>query len=241
MRERAIRLHIVSHIGATKLSVLNPSHVDAWLSDLEAKRAKQNAFVTLKIALNYAVRELGILDRNPIANLKKPSASKAEQHIPTLPELKRLLEAAKETPSYAFIFLAIATSMRFGELTALSWHDVDLKQGMLYVRQGVGTVYDDESESGYRREVTDTKSTAGRRRIDLSPEAIGVLKEHRKVQDGQRTRTTWLSRTVTGALSTRQTSTATRGARSSKQPECRTAGSTRVASCGKLAARTIGR
>lgn len=141
--------------------------------------------MTLKIALNYAVRELGILDRNPIANLKKPSASKAEQHIPTLPELKRLLEAAKETPSYAFIFLAIATSMRFGELTALSWHDVDLKQGMLYVRQGVGTVYDDESESGYRREVTDTKSTAGRRRIDLSPEAIGVLKEHRKVQDGQ--------------------------------------------------------
>ena len=138
-----------------------------------------------KVALNYAVRELGILDRNPIANLKKPSASKAEQHIPTLPELKRLLEAAKETPSYAFIFPAIATSMRFGELTALSWHDVDLKQGMLYVRQGVGTVYDDESESGYRREVTDTKSTAGRRRIDLSPEAIGVLKEHRKVQDGQ--------------------------------------------------------
>jgi integrase len=184
--ESAIRLHIVPHIGKAKLAALKPTHVDAWLSDLDAKpRAKQNAFVTLKVALNYAVRDLGLLDRNPIDRMKAPRAPKREQHILTLTEVKKLLKAAQRSQWYTLLYLAIATSMREGELFALAWRDVDLKRGTLYVRQGIGNVYDDETESGYRRAVTSPKTDASRRRADLSAEAIALLKAHRKSLDGK--------------------------------------------------------
>jgi integrase len=183
--ENAIRLHIVPHIGKAKLAKLTASNVDAWLADLDAKpRAKQNAFVTLKVALNYAVRDLGFLDRNPIDRMKAPRAPKAEQRILTLPEVKKLLKAAEGSGCYPFVYLAIATSMRFGELCALDWSDVDLTRGFLHVKKGLGAVYDDETKSGYRREITDPKSAASRRRIDLSSEAVALLKSHRKSQNG---------------------------------------------------------
>jgi integrase len=184
--ESAIRLHIVPDIGKAKLAALKPTHVDAWLSDLDAKpRAKQNAFVTLKVALNYAVRDLGLLDRNPIDRMMAPRAPKREQHILTLTEVRKLLKAAQGSQWYPLMYLAIATSMREGELFALGWRDVDLKRGMLYVRQGIGNVYDDETESGYRRAITTPKTDASRRRIDLSAEAIALLKTHRKSLDGK--------------------------------------------------------
>jgi integrase len=185
--EQPIRLHIVPNIGKVKLAELTQSNVVAWLSDLDAKpRAKQNAFVTLKVALNYAVDDDDcILDRNPIGRMEAPAAPKAEQHILTLQEVKKLLKAVQGSQWYPLIYLAIATSMREGELFALAWRDVDLKRGMLYVRQGVGNVYDDETESGYRRAITSPKTGASRRRVDLSAEAIALLKDHRKSLDGK--------------------------------------------------------
>jgi integrase len=186
--EQAIRLHIVPHIGKAKLATLQSEHVTAWLTDLDAKpRAKRNAFVTLKVALNHAVGDPDLsYGRSPIEREKAPRAEKREQRILTLAEVHKLLATAKEhfAPWYALVFVALATSMRQGELFALTWRDVDLKQRFLYVRQGVGTVYDDNTESGYRRAITSPKSSAARRRIDLSTEAIALLKSHRKEQKG---------------------------------------------------------
>ncbi len=186
--EQAIRLHINPQLGKAKLVALESKHVNAWLKDLDAKpRAKQNAFVTLKAALNHATHDdVGILDRNPIGRTKAPRAEKAEQHILTLAETKKLLVTARDHfPSWhALLYLAIETSMRQGELFALTWRDVDLKQGFAFIRQGVGTAYDDETKSGYRREITSPKTPAARRRSDLSAEAVAILKAHRKDQTG---------------------------------------------------------
>jgi len=191
--EQAIRLHIVPDIGKVKLTELTANNVVAWLKDLDAKpRAKQNAFVTLKVGLNHAVSDPELsIDRSPIDRMEAPRAEKAEQHILPLAEIKKLLATSRNhfAPWHALLHIAIATSMRQGELFALTWRDVDLKQGFVYIRQGVGTVYDDQTESGYRREITSPKTgAASRRRIDLSPEAITMLKGHRKQQSGPNVR-----------------------------------------------------
>ena len=177
--EQAVRLHITPQLGQAKLAKLNASNVDAWLSDLDAKpRAKQNAFVTLKVALNYAVRELGLIDRNPVANMKAPRAPKREQRILTLPELQRLLKAAEGSPLYPLLYLAIVTSMRVGELFGLAWRDVDLDRGYLRVTQALAKA------EGHTYAIAEPKTQASKRRIDLPKEAVAVLKAHRKKQNG---------------------------------------------------------
>lgn len=183
---RAIELHIEPKLGRVKLALLTPSNVLAWLRDLDVRpRAKQQAFVVLKRALAFAV-DLGLLDHNQLANMKAPSAPKGEQYILSLEEVQKLLATCKEHKTFArwypLVFLAIATSARRGELFGLQWRDVNFEDGYVLVRQALGQVYDDDTVSGYRTTLTEPKTAAARRRIDLAPEAIEVLKSHRKGQ-----------------------------------------------------------
>lgn len=183
---RAIELHIEPKLGKVKLALLTPSNVVAWLTDLDVRpRAKQQAFVILKRALSFAV-ELGLLDHNQLANMKAPSAPKRDQYILNLEEVQKLLATCREHKTFArwypLVFLAIATSARRNELLGLQWRNVHLDEGYVYVQQALGLVYDEDTESGYRATLTNPKTAAARRRIDLAPEAIDVLKAHRKAQ-----------------------------------------------------------
>jgi integrase len=181
--EQSCRVHIVPHIGATKLSVLNASHVDAWQKDLKAgSRAKQRAFGVLKRALNYAVDDLRLMARNPLERVKAPRVAKNEHRILTLHEVGKLLEAASKTRWHAIFYLAVATSMRQGELFGLRWENVDLANDCLYVRQALATSYAEEGE-GYTPALAEPKTAASRRRIDLPAEAVSILEAHRTSQD----------------------------------------------------------
>ena len=178
--EKAIRVHIVPDIGKAKLIDITTAHVDAWLADLDAKpRAKQQAFTVLKRALNYAV-DSPLLDRNPLARVNAPEARKREQRILTVPELQKLLAAARGTQWYALLYLASATSMRQSELFGLTWDAVNLGQGYLVVKKALRNGY-----SGL--ELEDPKTRSSVRRIDLPKEAVAALQDHLKSQSGKPT------------------------------------------------------
>lgn len=82
---------------------------------------------------------------------------------------------ARETPWYTLFYLAIATSMRQGELFGLQWSDVDLKARCLHVRHALVNGYEG-------LELGETKTASSKRRIDLPPDAVALLRTHR---DGQ--------------------------------------------------------
>ena len=82
---------------------------------------------------------------------------------------------ARETPWYTLFYLAIATSMRQGELFGLQWSDVDLKARCLHVRHALVNDYEG-------LELGETKTASSKRRIDLPPDAVALLRTHR---DGQ--------------------------------------------------------
>ena len=44
-------------------------------------------------------------------------------------EVRALLQVARHEPLEALWVLAVTTGLRFGELLALRWEDVDLKEG----------------------------------------------------------------------------------------------------------------
>lgn len=75
--------------------------------------------------------------------------------------------------------LLATTGMRRGEVLGLRWADVDLRAGHLSVRQTI-------TASNHRLIIGPTKTARSRRRIELDPEMIDVLRRHRKAQVEER-------------------------------------------------------
>jgi len=177
--ERAVRLRIIPDLGPVKITALQPKNVDAWLAKMAedkkvGARAAQQAFMVLKRAYNYAI-DLDLCERNPLQRLRAPKARKKEQRILDLEEVRRLLSTAEGSPWFALFFTAIATSMHQGELLGFTWDDVHLDGGYLRVTKQLAETHDG-------LELTEPKTATSKRRIDLSAEAVTVLKNHRKAQ-----------------------------------------------------------
>jgi integrase len=178
--ERACRNHIIPHIGKVKLLAFTPSNANAWTAELAAagvgSRATQQAFMVLKRAYSYAVTPLGMLQRNPLNELRAPKSDKKPQHIIGQAEIGRLLKAAQDTRWYVLILLSIATSMRQGELFGLQWKYVNLTEGYLQVVEALLLGRQGEPYLG------PPKTDASKRRVELPKKIVAVLKAHKAQQ-----------------------------------------------------------
>ena len=121
---------------------------------------------TLSACLGAAVAEQ-YADRNVTKDLHKSQRPRPEKSKPayfTDAELSRLWPELADRPMYfALVKTAVVSGMRFAELAALEWGDVDLLEGELHVR----------------RQYTDGRVTSPKgneaRVVDLTPQAVGVL------------------------------------------------------------------
>jgi integrase len=167
---------IAKHLGAVKLTDLRRAHVEQFYAALleagvSAAQCRKIG-TTLTIALNAAV-ESKLIPFNPAAGVKKPKARKPEMQVLDLEQVAAFLVAAEKDRLFALYVTALDTGMRPGELFALEWPDIDLEGGFLCVRRSL------EEIDGKLR-VKDVKTPKGRRRIDLAPQTVAALHEHRK-------------------------------------------------------------
>lgn len=91
----------------------------------------------------------------------------------TLDELAGILEAAKqESPDVrVMIVVQVSTGMRFAELSALEWRDINFDSARLRIER-----------SQVEGEVGAPKTEATRRDVYLSPAVVEALREHRRWQ-----------------------------------------------------------
>lgn len=78
----------------------------------------------LSEALKQAVR-WQMLTRNPCEAVDPPRPQRTEMGVLDVPDVRRLLEAARIEPMAAPFHCAISTGARIGELPALRWEDID--------------------------------------------------------------------------------------------------------------------
>jgi len=106
--------------------------------------------------------------------------------MPTLAleDVPRFLEAVQQSPYYTLFYLLLHSGLRRGEALALRWKNVDLGLASLGVLGYISVV-----ETAYKLNGTyimkEPKSSAGRRRIALSPSLALVLRQH-KAQEEER-------------------------------------------------------
>jgi integrase len=89
----------------------------------------------LSHVLSVARREWHWISHNPFDGVGKFKESAGRVRVLTEAERKALLiETAKDPQLHLLVVLALSTAARAGELLALTWSDVDLKDGRLLLR-----------------------------------------------------------------------------------------------------------
>ena len=86
--------------------------------------------------LSEAMRE-ELIERNVVTVVRPPSVERVEVQPWSTEEASRFLAASADHRLHALFAVGVALGLRKGELLALRWDDVDLKGGVLNVRQNV--------------------------------------------------------------------------------------------------------
>jgi len=173
----AIDSTIVPALGHIRIDRLTGADIDAFYAALAAKGRKpttiRKSHAILSASLRQAVR-WGWLDQTPMVRATPPSSRVPEVKVPTVEEVRRLLEKARalNPDLYSLLHVAATTGLRRGELGGLRWEDVDFESSTLTVRRSAsdtdGIVF-----------IKDTKTHAARR-LALDPITKAVLQEQRQ-------------------------------------------------------------
>lgn len=167
MKRSVYKHHLLPMFGKRKLDEIGPRQIEAYkarkLADGLSKATVNNHLTMLRKTLNVA-QEWGVVEHVPkFVWLKLP---KPEFDFLDFEESDRLIAGADDAWR-PFVVTALRTGLRLGELMGLRWDDVDLKKGMLVVRQSVWRGKAGTPKSGRTRE------------IPLSDQARAALSAHR--------------------------------------------------------------
>lgn len=182
--EYLIRVHIKPAIGSIRLRQLAPSHLQKLYNEKSAcglsPRTVRLIHTIMHAALKQAMKE-GLVARNVAEATTLPKQARKEPRVLTLEEQKRFFEVLEQDRLGAAFLLDLATGMRRGEILALRWEDLDLREGIIRVRRELVRVKDPDTGKGVLI-FQEPKSEKGRRSIPLPEWAVAALKAHRKRQ-----------------------------------------------------------
>lgn len=179
--------HVRNDIGRMRMVDIKPSHIRTFYSDMTNKGY---AWGTLKIIhgifcplFNLAMDDEIILRNPAMGNLEGYGVKPKEKVALTREEQKRLFEFVESSNSYnihkPLLEIMIGTACRVGEISGLTWEDVDLQRRELTIDHQL--IYKDLGEGWqfYRHE---PKTEAGKRTIPISDTLYHAFVEQKKIQ-----------------------------------------------------------
>ncbi len=178
-----INLHIIPALGGTKLKKLQRIQLQEFFNQ-KAKDLKPASLTLIKAIVVNSLKAAtvdGYIIKSPAMALKLPTVKGKEVKPLNKVEIGALLTAGKGSPLYSMIYTAIHTGMRVGELAGLRWQDVELKAGVINVRQGVKYHQD---EKAYKTGSTKTENAV--RMIPINSNAVAELKRHKAKQAAEK-------------------------------------------------------
>jgi len=182
-KARIVRVNLAPSLGHIRLKDLTAAHIeDAYLQmlcerrdgrsgGLSAKTIK-NIHAVLSQALSKAVSRK-LLRESPASHVDLPQAEDTEVNVINRDQCATLLAFAQDRVIYPIAYIALATGMRRGELSALRWSNVDLDRGVVRVTETVSET------KGSKLTIKPPKTKAGVRDITLPPSVAEYLRQHR--------------------------------------------------------------
>lgn len=183
---------ILEHLGNMQLQKIELYHLQKFISDLQnegkSPKSLRHYYSILKMCFDDAImcRHISL---NPTRNLKLPSMRRKELNIMTKEEQLVFEGFMKKYRMGTAYIVLVNTGLRAGELSGLTWKDVDFENKALYVRRGMQkiTTYDDDFNKIKReRKVTDVKTENSYRVVPMLDKVVRILQEYKeKVQAEQ--------------------------------------------------------
>lgn len=186
---------ILPRMGGLYVQDVTPKKVDSfitWLENDNPKSARARGeklsgttckkYHTLLHSLfEFAIKQ-GYVTINPVASTTAPQKDTPEKTAFDKTQAAQLITVLDSEPLKwrAFFNLALHTQMRRGELIALTWDDINLKDNFVFVNKSAYYV----KNQGVLTKLP--KTAAGRRRISIPEHICTLLGEYKKEQTLQR-------------------------------------------------------
>lgn len=181
---------VLPSLGAMNVHEIQRGDVARWMAQLgelrhgDGKPYARDTLLSVWGTLRTMLRDalvLADLDKDPTDGVRftAKGVPRKDKDVLTQTELARLLEQTKhESPDVAvMIWVGFTTGMRFGELSALTWDDVQFPEegesGVIHVRRS--QVYG----------VVGPTKTNSKRSVPLHPMVASMLRAHRKWLEGR--------------------------------------------------------
>ncbi|WP_297967896.1 tyrosine-type recombinase/integrase [uncultured Anaerovibrio sp.] len=180
------------YIGNIILQELKPRNVAAmvntWYCEDFSYATIARRLATLKTALDYAVFPAELITFNPVINVKVPKNAPrniVERVVITPEKFQEILEADKRKKYHAPLMLAYHTGMRIREIFGLVWDNVDLKNGIIYVKQQL-------KDRGKSYHFASPKTSSSVRTIYMDSELLAFLQDLKREQDKRKAAGGWM-------------------------------------------------
>jgi integrase len=162
------------HLGSIPLADLSKSTLDSFYWDVlpdDRPVQRERVYGNLRTILGDAVAE-GLMPALSPAVRKSGKKARRKMKDPDLPTMEQLdiLREALPDKWQAIVTLSVSCALRWGEVTALTTDDVDLRSRILYVRGGVTQVDGQWHHS--------TTKTGESRKLSIPKSVIADIKFH---------------------------------------------------------------
>ena len=174
--------NVIKCIGHIKLQNINTKILEEFYQELRTNttysdKTIQHHYTLISTVLNKAI-VWGYISNNPNSKIEKPKVKKKEIQCYTPEQVDLLVQALQEEclKYKALILLALDSGCRRGEITGLTWEDVDFKKGTINVNKSTQYI------SGRGIIEKSTKTDTSNRLIYISETTIDILKQYKKEQ-----------------------------------------------------------
>lgn len=178
-----LSVHIIRSCGRVGLQRLTPAHVKRLHVELDDKGLAPNTIIRVHTTFRRCLRDAvnwGFVARNVADAAHPPRAqNKQAMRVWTTDQTRAFLEYVQMERLYPIWLLFATTGMRRGEVLGLRWDALNVRAGTLEVRQTLIPMGKDTA-------ISEPKTAAGRRSIELDPATVAALKAWRETQTAER-------------------------------------------------------
>jgi integrase len=177
--------HISKELSNLELQQLTPLMMQQLINKLNKNLSASTVRIVyslLKQTLDKSVSPYKMIKENPIIGITLPKRKKTSLQVWDEITIKMFIEKAKDLKIghryYRGYLIALLTGLRRGEILGLRWRDVDLENGLLFIRQIV---------SSQTTKIKDrTKTEAGARTVSIPKILVEVLKVQKEQVENEK-------------------------------------------------------
>lgn len=180
--------YLKPELGKYRLTTLTSVKLHSFITELCSKYNFSRSYFSnilkvIKGSFREACNVYGFVRYNPAMTLRLPkleNKKKNIKHVYTQDEIDKILTRFKDNDVFTCAFLTSCyTGMRTGEVCALTWNDIDLKNGIIHIKHNVYDKRKDEKGKWY---LGSTKTENGDRKVYISNTLLNALKNYKRKQ-----------------------------------------------------------